>query len=287
MKKLEHLFCFLSKPSWVILMIGIIMILSSGYTNFGIITNINCHIRNICISIGFTLIYIPILHKLIINFPDENKYSIWIKKHKYFFILIFILIDFILLGITLMKSHGVKTVTTNKGEKFQICHTDNILIKIILIIILTYKCIIILTLSILIFMEWNITETFYDIRFIMTSIYINIISFVLILIINSFININNHILYFIIKESLIYITSIINYILLYIIKIILPVLIKKDETTEIIEKIRVYESFLENAETQTTELTVSNINTIKTKNSNSSSVPHSILSKILNYHERT
>jgi len=263
------------------------MILTSDYTKFGKITYINCHLNNLCISLGFTLIYIPILYRLVIGFPDRNKYSQWIENHKYLFILIFISFNILLCGIAIINPYGTQDIINNKGENFQICYINNTLNRLILIFSIVYKSCILFILSLLIFIERNINEFFYDVRFIMVSIYINIIAFIITIIINYF-TIKNYISYFILKVSLIIVVSISSYIILYFVKIILPILTKKDEMTKILEKIKVNDSYLKkNTDTLNIKSNVSNTNSIKTKNTNFSNNSNSIYSKIFEYHYRS
>ncbi|OUM63572.1 hypothetical protein PIROE2DRAFT_61201 [Piromyces sp. E2] len=55
MKKYNNIFALLPKPYWIVLLMGIIMILSTGYTKLGTITVFKCHLNNIFLSLGFTL----------------------------------------------------------------------------------------------------------------------------------------------------------------------------------------------------------------------------------------
>ena len=66
------------------------------FTEYGEVKNWKCNFKYLFIYIfGLTLIFIPILYKLLINFPynnENNKIYRWIhqKKNKYLFIFSFL-----------------------------------------------------------------------------------------------------------------------------------------------------------------------------------------------------
>eukprot|EP00833_Pecoramyces_ruminatium_P004524 jgi/Orpsp1_1/1178556/evm.model.c7180000065824.2 len=236
LNKYEYIYLFLSKPIWFMIILGIVMILSKGFTKFGIVTSFKCHLNNILFSLGYTFITIPILKKLIILFPDKNnKYSQWINQNKYLFFIIFILLDVIFNGLTFIYPYNIIDININEGENFQICKAENLLTLSMISIIYIYKILILLAILLFTFMEWNIKATKYDIRFIVSFIYINIITFIFAFIFNYF-QINNYILNFIIKESIIYILSISNYISLYGIRILYAYLFKTKKYLIYLEK---------------------------------------------------
>ncbi|ORX96084.1 periplasmic binding protein-like II [Neocallimastix californiae] len=116
---------FLPRSDWFMIIIGIVMILCGGLTEFG--------------NIRLLIIYIPILQKLIITFPnDKNKYSLWFKNNKYLFYSFIIIFDILLNALTLIKPYEV--IIINEGKRYQIC----------------YKVILALVILLLIFIEWNL-----------------------------------------------------------------------------------------------------------------------------------
>jgi len=84
-KKYELCFSFLPKTFWIFIILGLIIIISEPFTLFGELDETKCHLRPILFSYGFTLHFIPVLYKLIINFPLENCISIWISEKKNIF----------------------------------------------------------------------------------------------------------------------------------------------------------------------------------------------------------
>ncbi|OUM57165.1 hypothetical protein PIROE2DRAFT_17925 [Piromyces sp. E2] len=77
MKKFKNDFYFLPNSFWYILIFGIEMILTTSFTKVGPITVVKCHLNCLLLTLSYSFIYVPLLYKLIITFPDNNKYSIW------------------------------------------------------------------------------------------------------------------------------------------------------------------------------------------------------------------
>ncbi|OUM69255.1 hypothetical protein PIROE2DRAFT_2964 [Piromyces sp. E2] len=97
------------------------------------------------------------------------------------------------------------------------------------------------------FIEWNINETFNDVRILMTSIYFNIVSFIGVLII-KYIEDNNHDIFDIIYNCFIIIFILSNYLFTFGIRIILK-LIRKKEVVKIknIHKSKTLQTFATNS----------------------------------------
>jgi len=89
----------------------------------------------------------------------------------------------------------------------------------------------------LIFIEWNMTRIKIDIRLIFTSLYLNIIAFLILMLFNSF-KINNYILYYVIQEILILLIVLSNFISLYIIRIFLKGFNIEVEESRLLENLR-------------------------------------------------
>jgi len=85
-KSFDMYFSFLPKDFWFISVFGNILILCSGFLELGKITEVKCLVKWSIYSLGFTFNLIPVLYKLIENFPEENKYSKWIKSNRYIFL---------------------------------------------------------------------------------------------------------------------------------------------------------------------------------------------------------
>jgi len=216
-KNLDEYFSFMSKDFWFLAVLGSIIILWVPITNYGNVTSFKCHLKLLLLSIGFSLNKIPIISKLIIIFPEKNKFSNWVKKYEYVFLFFNLLIDISLNGLLFLNPITPKSVMIDDGENFQICKFNELYI---IFILLVYKIIIIISLSLLIFIEWNIKSIIHDMMFFNSAITIDILTFIL-LIVFIFIKIDNYISYFLIHLCICFIMSISNYIFLYGIRVIL------------------------------------------------------------------
>ncbi|ORX49624.1 periplasmic binding protein-like II [Piromyces finnis] len=288
---------FLPSDFWILLMMGIIMVFSMSFTEIGEITKLNCHLRLFLFSFGFLLNMITVLYKLIICFPEENKFSIWVGKHRYIFISLFIFINMIINFLFLLHPYDIKDVQEDNGKHFKICklnHMSSISIKYILIF---FMSLILLNIIILVFLEWNIKSTFLDIRMFISSIYIDILSFILFIIIELY-EIRNYIGYFIIRIIIYSVYGVSNFIFMFFYKIIYYYIKKSSENKE--EGINTIINNLKNeidisSEKASTSRFISTKRSEIGETSNRSSTYQSYLqhrrslsfyNKILNYHSR-
>jgi len=281
---------FLPTGFWFITVLGCVLIIWIPFTNYGLMKSSNCHLKQFIMSIGFTFNLCPIICKLISQFPEENKLSAWVSKNKYIFILLNILMDVLFYSISFIDKYTVKLVVVEDGENFEICDYN-----ICFAIFIVYKCIVVFILLFLIFVEWNISETIYDIKFIISALYIDILSFILLLFF-YFINLKLYIPYFLIQTFNTSIISITNYSLFYGFRVLLGILKKQNVKVQFINSIN--DKFINNnTQMQRRNYTDSyNDNSIY-KNTfveenddcvNSGSVPSNrpsnILTKIMDYH---
>jgi len=118
-------FKFLPSGMYIIVIIGVILTMCTSLTNIGPITVLKCQLKIFLLAVGFTLYMVPVLAQLIINFPDHNNISNWVKKHKYLFILLFLLIDNILFSFSLLKPYFRDQIIIHEGDSdrknFKVC----------------------------------------------------------------------------------------------------------------------------------------------------------------------
>jgi len=293
-KKFKNDYQFLTKPFWIILVIGIIMILSTGFTKLGKVKAYKCHLNILLLSLGFTFIYAPILYKLIITFPDDvNKYSVWVNNNKYLFFSILVAIDIFLNGLIIIKPYNVKINFIDEGENYKECDKSHVLTKLIIYILFGYKVLSSLAMLLLCFIEWNIIKIRIDIRLIVTSLYLNIMTLLILFLFNSF-KINNYLLYSMIQEALIFIISLSNFIILYVIRIFIPSIYKESEDSVILGKSKVSTNPSLN-KSQPIMSTNSNrgevksdvrLSSIEKCNRNGSIMSSNVIFKILDYHKK-
>lgn len=207
-------FSFLPKDFWILLILGIIMVLCMCFTEFGEITVLKCHVRLFLLAIGFSLSMIPCLYKLVVNFCVENKISNWIETRRYYFLAVFIGLDLFFNEIFLFHPYTVKKIGIDNGKMFQICVLKDSYSKIIEYLFVADKALVMLGIMVLIFLEWNMENTFRDVRLMMSANYINALIFIIILAINIF-KINDYVAFFFFKILIYVVYGISNYIFLY------------------------------------------------------------------------
>jgi len=218
-KKLENRFKFLSKDLWVLTILGFLIVMSSIITLYGDVTNVNCHLKISLISMGFILSISPSLLKLITNFPEKNKISLWFEKNKYIFILTIMLFTLSLNGIFATSSYTIQGLTTSDEKNYKKCVMNSTFGNIIYYLIHVYHIIIILIVLFFIFIEWSLTETSLDVNFLATALFMDILSIILLIIIDK-ITFKNFIIYNILMSIDILIFSGSNYLFIYFIRIL-------------------------------------------------------------------
>jgi ABC-type glycerol-3-phosphate transport system substrate-binding protein len=194
--RFKQQFVFLPYGYWCTVIIGIFLMSIYGLTGIRELNNYKCLIRPFLLSIGFNLIYIPILLKMIAIFPKKNGLTKFVKDHFSLLYIFFLIID---VGINiswyLLDPLIVNKLTVTSGKNFQYCSSFTSIGNIIHYILFGIKIFILLIMSILVFTEWNLAAFKPDIRSITTTIYTNILLIGLFIVIEN-ININNRYLYF-------------------------------------------------------------------------------------------
>ncbi|ORX42201.1 periplasmic binding protein-like II [Piromyces finnis] len=293
-------FEFLSIDLWILIIFGITTTLCSSITLIGEITEIKCQMKIFLLSIGLTMTIIPLQYKLIVNFPEKNGFSEWVKKYKYIFIIFFILIDLLLNGLSFIKPYYNANIVFTDELNFKTCELNNSFGKVFINLIILYKFITLLVTVFLVFIEWNIKSTFYDIRFVTYSIYSSILLIVMFNVINI-INFNDYKTDFILNGILFLINSISNYIFLFGNKLFFAFMKKKNVKIAFINKINNH--FINNDEEEEEESSTKNypVNTISTNKDNNNNSNYdsntfdeqntspvtSLISKLVNYHFAT
>jgi len=223
-------FKILPKDFWIISVMGSFMLMCSVLTVIGKATGLKCYLRLILVNLGFTLGIIPIFYKFIVNFPEDNKLSNWVEKHRYKFLSIILFIEIPFLIMFLFSPYTVKTLGLEYNENFQICKLHT-LGEVLFYIIVVLKSIIILTNIFLVFVEWSIEETIYDTKFLMGACFVNMLSLIIYICISR-IEIGRFIAYHVVVASNLFVCAISNYIFLYAIRIIHYFSIKKTDEKE-------------------------------------------------------
>ncbi|OUM58225.1 hypothetical protein PIROE2DRAFT_16568 [Piromyces sp. E2] len=117
---------FVSKDIMVIYTLGSILLLCPGFTYFGKVKEIKCFIRYLTLSLGFTMVFIPILCNLIINFPEQNKISEFVKKRKFYIILFTTFVSVLFNCLYLIFPFEIKTMDVEDGRNYNTCKYSKI-----------------------------------------------------------------------------------------------------------------------------------------------------------------
>ena len=237
-KRFKPRFKYLPTDFWYVILLGLLCHLASNLTDYGKVLHYKCHLKVFLYCIGYTFIFVPFLYKLIVNFPEHNRKSRWVANNRYIFFLGFVFFDTILSLINLAATYNIETVQPGNGKKYQECQMKDTLSKVIVYSNFGYKVIVFIVVGLLSFVEWNIKETEFDVHVITSTIYINIIS-VIMLFVFRFIKFNNYITYCILCKIFIFIIILSNYIVFIGVRIVFGIVKKKkNEDDEFSDTVR-------------------------------------------------
>jgi len=274
--KFKSYFTFLSTDMWILYTIGTLISISSQIIYFSELSNLKCTLIMIMITTGFSMIFLPILCRLIINFPQENKYSSWIKRKKSLFILMVLTTEAILSLLYLISPVKVEKITGNKN--YCKCEVEKNLSLVITLFLISIQFLIFISISFLIFLEWNIEETFKDVRALTTVMNMDVVLFALFFIIH-FISFNNYLVFYSIHILIILIFTFTNHFYMFILRIIMQSsLWEKPESEKMANK------FFNANNHDFKDVLASSIDKSTINDKNSIPMNKTYKSKIMNYH---
>ncbi|ORY20943.1 periplasmic binding protein-like II [Neocallimastix californiae] len=280
-QKFKPFFCFLSNDYWIIFVLGSCIIISSSITEIGYLYVYKCHLKIILLCIGYTMNIVPLLYKLVINFPEENKISILILNHRYIFLMCFIFLDIVINGLNFITPYQITSNTIVNEKKYYVCEMRHNFGKAIQNILIIYKILIAFIIILLIFIEWNMSNLHKDIKFFVSVISMDIAFFIILI----SLQINNikkkdYLAYRYILTFTTIILSVTNYVFIYGLNIIRPFIKLENE-----------ELSFHNAQKQQNNKSEQSCSlSIKSpldSSSRSSTNFHSIVQKLTEYHYRS
>jgi len=175
-KRFRNQFIFLPFNYWCIFILGLFITLCYCFTGIYKLEDFNCYVRPFLLSIGFSLIYIPIFLKMIAIFPSKNGFSKFVKDHFTLCFFFFLLID---IGINvawkLVDPLVVNKNIVTSGKNFQYCDINGGIGKVFEYVLFGIKIAILLVMCILVFAEWNLAAFRSDIRSVTSTIYTNLL----------------------------------------------------------------------------------------------------------------
>ncbi|OUM58226.1 hypothetical protein PIROE2DRAFT_64570 [Piromyces sp. E2] len=216
--KYKSYFQFMGFDIIIIYTLGSILLLGTGCTYFGQVKEIKCFLRHLMLSLGFTMVFMPILCNLIINFPEQNKISDFVKKRKIYVILCTVAVSASFNTLHLISPFEIKTVEVEDGRNYNTCTFSHIGI-FVSVIQRVVKGLFLLLINILIFLEWNVRETVYELRALNIIMGMNWILHLIYIIFNAT-SIQNFLVSNMINVVILFIFSLSNHFYMFVIRII-------------------------------------------------------------------
>ncbi|ORX42463.1 periplasmic binding protein-like II [Piromyces finnis] len=190
-KRSRKQFNFLPFKHWCCFLLGLALLVCSCLTGVGSLKDINCTLKPVLISIGFSLTYMPFFIKLISLQSQKNRLFNFIKNNSQLILVFSIFID-IIINLVWMTFDPVLVQKEEilDGPSFEICKSSGDLGFIMIIILLIKSIIIIGSIGFLILTEWNVVIFKSDIRHIGNAVYFSIINIIVYMVV-IFIHIMN------------------------------------------------------------------------------------------------
>ncbi|OUM69288.1 hypothetical protein PIROE2DRAFT_2785 [Piromyces sp. E2] len=202
-KRFRNQFVFLSFNYWCLIILGIFTMACYCLTGIQKLSNFNCIIRPILLSFGFSMLYIPILLKMLSIFPSKNGLTKFVKDHFGFVFILFILIDVALNAAWYhFDRYTIDNIIVESGKNFQTCSSMGTFGNIMQYSLYGYKILILLIMCVLVFAEWNLAAFRSDIRTVTITLYTNLLLIGMFIIVGK-IKIENRYLHFGLKAALV------------------------------------------------------------------------------------
>ncbi|ORX80432.1 periplasmic binding protein-like II [Anaeromyces robustus] len=212
-------FKMFNKKLWFLSLLGLCIGISYGFFMFGEMTIFKCITKWVCFQLGTSLFFYPILVKEIIYFPEDNKYSDFVKKHGFLVFLFFSSFDIITISLLyILHPYQIKIEIVEDGMNFRRCILSSGYYYLYHIIVGLEKAFVFSSIAILNFLEWNSEIIYADIRNISYIIYCNIITSILFILVET-IAIKNIYAHVIIRIIVGICYSLVNYTVIVILRI--------------------------------------------------------------------
>lgn len=219
-KNTNKYFNLLNTESWLLVMLGFILYLSSIITEYGELDNLKCELNFILISVGYTLFIVPYINQLIVNIPEKDEFIRKIERHRFVILFGYCVID-ISFNLLLLNipSFETKDKIINYGKNYRICKVTDTCGKYVILFIMLGKVFMTIILSLLLFIEWSFLETVKDIRSLTSTLYVNALTVTAIITL-KFIQIKNYKNRFLIYSLITLLFTFSNYFFTYGVKIL-------------------------------------------------------------------
>jgi len=213
--RFKQQFVFLPYSYWCVIILGILMISIYPVTGVNTLSNYNCLIRPVILSLGFTFIYVPMLLKMISIFPSRNGMSKLVKDHFGLFFIIFVIIDIAVnIAWYVLDPFVVNRLMVLAGKNFQYCNITTGLGTYIKYGLYIFKAFILVIMSVLAFAEWNLSAFKADIRSVTSSLYNTLLMIALLVVVEK-ININDRYVFFAARAGIVLVFCISTLIIIF------------------------------------------------------------------------
>jgi len=156
-----------------------------------------------------------------------HKFSQWVKTHKQVFLGILFSVDILLNGLILIDPYSIENIFKERGQNYKECKMKRAFGKCLLIVMTVEKLLLVMTILFLVFKEWNVRKIYYELRFIMFSLYSNLLLIIVAFIIDL-IHFNNYYVHFVLQEIVLILISLLIYSCLYGYKLFYALLREKN-----------------------------------------------------------
>ncbi|ORX43386.1 periplasmic binding protein-like II [Piromyces finnis] len=230
--RFKKYFQFLSLDLWIVYSLGSLFYLTSLVGNFGETTKKGCLFSHVAMIFGSCMFFIPLLYKLIINFPKNNKISRWVENHKVFYILIILSVQIVTnIAMIIISPFEKLNIILENDKNFSVCLNSHPIGSNIANFQVIFNLWLYIFTCIFIFFEWNIKKSYHDIRALAIIMCIDGISQFLLTTVN-FIPINSFDLHYSLQIIINLIYILMNHIYMFIVRIFLEKLKNKKAAEE-------------------------------------------------------
>lgn len=230
-RKYNIYFMFLNNTYWGVFLIGTVLILMYGIVSLGEMNQDKCNLRFVVLSLGIPISFSPLLLRLIVLYPENNKISEHINRNFSNYLCCHVLFELALCTAYLLFPFDVTNHLLNVSdglENFQSCDCKTGMNKAILVIDIAEKGLEIFVFAVLIFAEWNIKATKSDIVSLTIAIICDIIAFTLYAVF-YFMEFKNRFSYFAVKVGPVLLFGLSNFFFIYVWKFAIMFTSEKDE----------------------------------------------------------
>jgi len=218
----QRTFMFIHYLSWILIIVGSVLLLNISFFEYGIITTTKCHLKFFLLLLGYNFVYISVLWELLGNLLVKNKILTFISNNKQIFIFPLVVIELVLGLISFLLPNSVELVDNDSMNKmYQRCIINNGMFSYISQrMSLVFIIIIQLFISVILFTNWKAINLKNERIYLCLGAFASFLFVIAYVIIES-VDTENYVLYGVLRIIDYMFLSISNYVNFYIIRIII------------------------------------------------------------------